>query len=98
MLLVLIGAVITVNLNTIGGLMLFSLIITPPAIAYQLTFDLKKFFVISALAGVIGGAGGVSVSFLLDWPVSASVVLFTSLLFIIVLVISPKRRTYSNIN
>ena len=89
------GAVITVNLNTIGGLMLFALIIIPPAIAYQLTFDLKKFFVLSAVSGVAGGAGGVLVSFALNWPVSATVVIFMSLLFLVVLAFSPKRRAYS---
>jgi len=96
LLLVMIGAVITVNLDAIGGLMLFSLIITPPAIAYQLTFGLKKFFVISALAGITGGAGGVAVSFAFNWPVSASVVLFLSALFLVALGFSPKRRRYDS--
>ncbi len=95
-LLLLIGGIITVNLNTIGGLMLFSLIITPPAIAYQLTFNLKTFFVLSAIFGIIGGCGGVSMSFLFNFPVSASVVIFTSLLFIITILLSPKGKKYGN--
>ncbi len=95
LILILAGAVITVNLNTIGGLMLFALIIIPPAIAYQLTFDLRKFFVLSALSGVVGAVGGVLVSFALNWPVSATVVIFMSLLFLVVLAFSPKRRAYS---
>jgi len=95
-LLFLIGGVITVNLNTIGGLMLFSLIITPPAIAYQLTFNLKTFFILSASFGVIGGCGGLLFSFLLNLPVSASVVIFTSLLFIIVMLLSPKSKKYES--
>ncbi len=91
-----IGAIITVNLNTIGGLMLFSLIITPPAIAYQLTFDLKTFFILSALFGIAGGCGGVSFSLLFNLPVSASVVIFTSLLFIIVMFFSKKNKAYAS--
>lgn len=93
-LLILIGSVITVNLNTIGGLMLFSLIIIPSAIAYQLTFNLKKFFILSAVAGAVGGCGGVTLSLLFNLPVSASVVIFTALLFFITIFLSPKRRKY----
>ena len=90
-----IGIVVAVNLDAIGGLMLFSLIITPPAIAYQLTFNLKKFFVISAAAGVAGGCGGLAISYYLNWPASASVVLFTSALFIVAAIFSPKKRYYT---
>jgi manganese/iron transport system permease protein len=93
-LLLLIGAVIAVNLEAIGGLMLFSLVITPPAIAYQVTFNLKKFFIVSALSGIAGGCGGLAVSYLLNWPVSASVVLFTSFLFVVAVIFSPKRFRY----
>jgi manganese/iron transport system permease protein len=92
--LVLIGAVITVNLDSIGGLLLFSLVITPPAIAYQFTFDLKKFFVISALAGAAGGCGGVAIAFAFNLPVSAIAVIFTTLIFFVSVIISPKRMKY----
>ncbi|HDQ25984.1 MAG TPA: metal ABC transporter permease [bacterium] len=91
-LLLIIGAVITVTLDVIGGLMLFSLIITPPAIAYQLTYDMKRFFGLSLLAGFTAGLGGAFISYLLNLPVSATTVLFVSLLFSISFVFSPKRR------
>lgn len=90
----LIGIVVSINLDIIGGLMLFSLIITPPAIAYHITFELKKFFILSGIFGAIGTAGGITFSFLFNLPVSASVVLFTTLIFIIVLIFSPKRKKY----
>jgi manganese/iron transport system permease protein len=91
MMLFLTGAVVSVNLNIIGGLMLFSLVITPPAIAYQVTHDLKKFFIISGAAGAITGVCGAALSFALNWPVSSSVVIFNSLAFIAVLVFFPKK-------
>lgn len=94
LLLAVIGAVITVNLDIIGGLMLFSIIITPPAIAYQFTFDLKKFFVISALAGAAGSCGGVAAAFAFNLPVSATAVIFMTLMFFISALISPKRIKY----
>lgn len=92
--LALIGAVITVNLEIIGGLMLFSVIITPPAIAYQLTFDLKKFFILSALTGAIGSMAGVAIAFAFNLPVSATVVIFMTLIFFASAVFSPKRAKY----
>ncbi len=91
MMLFLIGAVVTVNLNIIGGLMLFSLVITPPAIAYQLTFDLKKFFIISGVAGAALSALGAVTSFALNWPVSSTVVIVNSLAYIGALILSPKK-------
>ena len=94
--LVLTGAVVSMNLDIIGGLMLFSLIITPPAIAHQLTYSMKMFFVISGGAGIAAGAGGVALSYAFDWPVSASVVLFVTFMFGAALVLSPKRRKYGN--
>ncbi len=94
LLLAVIGGIITVNLDTIGGLMLFSIIITPPAIAYQFTFDLKKFFIISALAGAAGSCGGVLIAFALNLPVSATVVIFMTMIFFISAAISPKRMKY----
>ncbi len=90
----LIGIIVTLNLDTIGGLMLFALIITPPSIAYQWTFDLKKFFFISCVAGITGSAGGVSISFIFNLPVSATVVIFISILFFITVLFSPKRIKY----
>jgi|DewCreStandDraft_4_1066084.scaffolds.fasta_scaffold01831_16 manganese/iron transport system permease protein len=90
----LIGVIVTLNLDTIGGLMLFALIITPPAIAYQWTFDLKKFFIISSVAGLSGGLGGVLISFAFNFPVSATVVIFISILFFISALFSPKRKKY----
>jgi len=90
----LIGIIVTLNLDTIGGLMLFALIITPPAIAYQWTYNLKKFFIISSLAGALGGATGVLISFAFNFPVSATVVIFISILFFISALMSPKRVKY----
>ena len=94
LILALIGAVITVNLDTIGGLMLFSIIITPPAIAYQFTFDLKKFFLLSAVTGALGSGMGVAIAFAFNLPVSATVVIFMTLVFFTVSVLSPKRLKY----
>ncbi|MCE5299309.1 MAG: metal ABC transporter permease [Spirochaetia bacterium] len=80
--LMLTGAVVAVTLDIIGGLMLFSLIILPPAAAWQLTFDMKRFFIYSTVIGTAGACTGTAVSFMLDWPVSASVVLALAAVFL----------------
>jgi manganese/iron transport system permease protein len=96
LLLALIGAIVTVSLETIGGLMLFSIIITPPAIAYQFTFDLKKFFALSSSIGAAGSSAGVAIAFAFNLPVSATVVIFMTLLFFGASAISPKRIRYGS--
>ncbi|MBN1897769.1 MAG: metal ABC transporter permease [Spirochaetes bacterium] len=93
-----VGAVITVNLNIIGGLLLFSLIIIPPSIAYQITYDIKKFIFLSSFFASLGGAGGVIFSFTFNWPVSATVAIFLSFILLIVYLISPKRRVYAKVD
>jgi manganese/iron transport system permease protein len=46
------GAVITASLRSVGGLLIYSLIINPAAAAYQMTYNLKKVFALAALFGV----------------------------------------------
>lgn len=50
--LILCGLTVTANLNTIGGLLIFSLIVNPPSAAFQLTYRLSTMFVLPACFGV----------------------------------------------
>jgi manganese/iron transport system permease protein len=90
--LVLSGAVVTANLNTIGGLLIFSLIINPAAAAFQLTFDLKKMFLLSSLFGVASCFAGLILSTLFNIPSGAVIILVSSGVFLVCLWLSPKRR------
>ena len=47
------GATITATLRPIGGLLIFSLILNPAAAAYQLTYSMKKMFLLAAAFGVL---------------------------------------------
>jgi manganese/iron transport system permease protein len=47
------GATITASFSSIGGLLIFSLILNPAAAAYQLTYNMKKLFFLYAVFGVI---------------------------------------------
>jgi manganese/iron transport system permease protein len=81
LLLILAGGVITVNLYTIGGLMLFSLLVSPAASALQFGLRFRSALYLSVLLGVLSAGGGLFLSFLLHWPAGASIVVFSGLVF-----------------
>lgn len=91
-LLLLTGAVTASNLSTVGGLLIFALLIQPGATALQLTYNLKLFFLIAAAAGTIACIAGLAVSYYFDLPSGASVVLAATVIFVIAFALSPKRR------
>lgn len=88
----LIGAEITFSLNTVGGLLIFSLIIGPPASAYQLTYDLKKMYFLSAIFGAWVTIFGLFTSIFLPISPGALIVLGSGFLLGTTILISPKRR------
>ncbi len=92
-LLLLTGAVVSSNLATVGGLLIFALLVQPGATALQLTFNLKHFFIISAAAGIGACCLGLVVSYLFDLPSGASVVLMATVIFAAAYLFSPKRRS-----
>ena len=91
-LLFLTGGVITASLRPIGGLLIFSLILNPAAAAYQLTYSLKRMFVLSATFGVLSGWIGLLISYVLDAPSGATIVIVSSVIFALATIFSPKRR------
>jgi len=91
-LLFLTGGVITASLRPIGGLLIFSLILNPAAAAYQLTYSLKRMFVLSAIFGVLSGWIGLFISYALDAPSGAVIVIVSSIIFALATIFSPKRR------
>jgi manganese/iron transport system permease protein len=91
-LLFLTGATVTVSIPTIGGLLIFSLIINPAAAAYQLTYNLKRMFLLSALFGILSGWAGLFASYLFNFPSGATIIITSSLIFVVAIALSPKRR------
>ena len=88
-----VGLVICLNLNTIGGLLIFSLIINPAAAAYQLTYRLRNLFLLSALFGAVVCLLGLAVSYVFNVPSGAVIIVVSSVLLGLTVVISPKKRT-----
>jgi manganese/iron transport system permease protein len=91
-LLLLTGGVVSSNLATVGGLLIFALLIQPGVTALQLAYDLKLFFVISAAAGISACLSGLLLSYVFDLPSGASVVIMATAIFVLSFIFSPKRR------
>jgi manganese/iron transport system permease protein len=86
------GATVTVTLNPIGGLLIFSLILNPAAAAYQLTYSMKKMFFLSTIFGVLSGWTGLLFSYLFNAPSGALIVLTSSVIFLVAAAFSLKRK------
>ena len=81
LLLVLIAVTIVASLQAVGIALMLALLITPAATARLLVQRLSTMMVVSAVIGILSGVTGFYVSFHLDVPSGASIVLTMSALF-----------------
>lgn len=86
------GLAVSLSLRIVGGLLVFALIINPTSTAYQFFFDFKKIIIFSPIIGVISCLVGYYLSLLSDFPIGASIVIVSALVFAISIVLSPKRK------
>ncbi|WP_022663191.1 metal ABC transporter permease [Paucidesulfovibrio longus] len=89
------GLTVTASLRSIGGLLIYSLVINPAAAAYQLSYDLKRIFLLAVVFGVTSCWVGLTCSWWLDVPSGAVIVLISTLLFVLATLLSPKKRSLS---
>lgn len=87
-----IGLVISVSFRSIGGLLIFNLIINPAAAAYQLTYNLRNMFILSAVFGVSSCWIGLLLSYVFSAPSGAAIVIVSCLIFLACVSFSPKRK------
>lgn len=90
--LILTAATLTVNFQTVGGLMIYSLISNPAAAAFQVARGFGRTLLLSALLGAASGLGGFLLAAATDLPSGAVIVLVSSAL---VLVFTLVRRRHS---
>jgi manganese/iron transport system permease protein len=86
------GVTITASLQSIGGLLIYSLILNPAAAAYQLTYSLRRMLLIAVAFGVVSCWAGLAASYLLDIPSGAAIVITSAILFGLATAFSPKRK------
>jgi len=81
MFLALCGIILSVNLKMIGGLMIFSLITNPAAAAYQICRGHKSVVLTATLLGMLTAVVGFLVSFYLNLPTGACIVVVSTIVF-----------------
>jgi manganese/iron transport system permease protein len=86
------GATIAASLRSIGGLLIFSLILNPAAAAYQLTYNLKSLFILSMIFGVASGWIGLIFSYFFNIPSGATIVIVSSIIFGLASIFSVKKK------
>jgi manganese/iron transport system permease protein len=74
------SAVITVNLERVGGLLLYSLVCNPALAAMRVAKGFRACLLWSAFLGALSAVTGFLVAYWLDLPVGACIVLVSSLL------------------
>lgn len=91
LLLTMIALTIVISLKSVGAILVFALIVTPAAAAYQLTYSMIRMFLYSTMIGIGSSVSGVVLSYWLDLPSGATTVLFVSMVFFLSVIFSPKR-------
>ncbi|MBN2216782.1 MAG: metal ABC transporter permease [Pirellulales bacterium] len=91
--LLLASLVLTVNFETVGGLMIYSLLANPAVAASRLVRGYGRTLLVSAALGAASGFGGLLISAATDLPTGAVIVILSSL--IVVLAAAWKKTTAS---
>ena len=87
----LIALTIVVSLKAVGAVLVYAMVLIPAASAYQLCQSLKGMMIVSILFGVFSSLSGMMLSFSLDIPSGATIVLFATGLFFLAALFSNKR-------
>jgi manganese/iron transport system permease protein len=90
--LVLTAGVLAVNFQTVGGLMIYSLVTNPAAAAFQLVRGCGRAMGLAMVLGAASGLGGFLISAATDLPSGAVIVLCSSALVGVAALIAQVRR------
>ena len=91
LILILCSTVISINLHSIGGLLIYGLIIIPSSCAYQFTNKISLIYLLSVSISVLSCITGLFVSAALSIPAGTSIILVLSLFFVISVLLSNKK-------
>jgi manganese/iron transport system permease protein len=82
---------IVVSMQTVGVVLVISLLVGPGITAYLLVKELHQVMVVGAILGIIASIGGVYSSYYLNIPSGPAIVLVTFCLFLLALLFSPSQ-------
>ncbi|PFG27258.1 anchored repeat-type ABC transporter permease subunit [Corynebacterium renale] len=89
-------AAVVISVRAVGTILVLALLITPAATARLLTTRLSTMMAVSVTVGVIGAVVGLYLSWSIDLPTGATIVLTLTALFIVVWILTTiaGQRTY----
>jgi ABC-type Mn2+/Zn2+ transport system permease subunit len=83
---------IVLSLKAVGAIRVFALIVIPAASAEQMARSMRGMMAYSVFFGVVSSVGGVMISYWLELPSGATIVLLATALFFLSVFVSPKRQ------
>ena len=81
-LLCLVALTVVVLIRVVGIILVIALLTIPAAMARQFTHSFKKMMLLSVLWGIVFTQCGLWLSYLLDWPSGATIILVAGILFL----------------
>ena len=91
--LILTSATLTVTFQTVGGLMIYSLITNPAVAAFQLAKGHDRALLLAVALGSVTSLAGFAIAFVTDLPTGATIVILSSLLVGAAAVVAHLRRS-----
>ena len=88
----LIALTVVLSMKVVGIVLVSALIVTPAAAAYQLTEDFRTMMALSVLTGIFSATDGLLLSYWLNTGSGATIVVLTTLVFLLAVALSPRRR------
>jgi len=82
---------IVVSMQTVGVVLVISLLVGPGITAYLLVKELHQVMIVGAILGIIASISGVYSSYYLNIPSGPAIVLVTFSLFLLALLFSPSQ-------
>ncbi len=95
LLLVLIAVTVVLSVKSVGVVLVSALIVTPAAAAFQLTVNFRRMMLLSVLFGIGSALSGLLISYYIDIPSGAGIVLIATVLFFLAWLLSPRRKRHA---
>ncbi|MCD1295416.1 metal ABC transporter permease [Methanocella sp. CWC-04] len=87
---------IALNIQIVGGLLIYVWLVVPAAIAYQFCYNVRNMFIVAPLVAVVVSIIGVWAGFEYTLPIGPLTAVIFTVVFAISVILSPKRRITSN--
>jgi len=88
----LISLTIVISIKVVGIVLVSALLIIPSAAALQITNNFKRALLTAIIFGMVSSVGGLILSYFLDTPSGATIVLFATFIFLITSLLSSKKK------